>query len=60
MHDEVKVEAPNSKPEGQQRPYTKPQLRRIELTIEESLVAGCKHNGETGCTLPQVSFDPGS
>ena len=60
MHDEVREDAPNSEPERQQRPYTKPQLRRIELTIEESLVSGCKHGGEAGCTQPQVSFDPGS
>jgi len=39
-----------TRPRGRQ-PYTKPEVRRVDLALEETLTAGCKLDG-TSCTDP--------
>lgn len=47
---------------GEERlPYTKPSITRVELSIEETLAAGCKTETDITCTgPPEPSFDIGS
>ena len=38
--------------QGSRKPYAKPELRRVPLTPEESLAAGCKTLGGNGPLVP--------
>lgn len=42
------------------RPYSKPSLRMIELTIEETLADACKTGAESECITGPTAFDPGT
>lgn len=42
------------------RPYSKPSLRMIELTIEETLADACKTGAESECLTGPTAFDPGT
>lgn len=47
---------------GEERlPYMKPSITRVELSLEETLAAGCKTETDIICTgPPSPSFDIGS
>lgn len=43
------------------RPYQSPEIRRVELAIDETLATGCKLGDDSGCVGPPVTaFEGGS
>lgn len=36
-------------------PYQKPEIRRVELAIDETLSTGCKLGDDSGCVGPPVT-----
>ncbi len=51
-------EQPGAAPE--RRPYEKPQLRRIDLTLEETLGESCKQEVDIDCMEGPNAFLAGS
>ncbi len=45
------------RPERQRKPYTKPDLRRVQLKPEESLVGGCKVSTESASNSSICALD---
>ncbi len=43
------------------RPYQKPELKRVELALAETLSQGCKLESSTACVGPPITaYDGGS
>ena len=43
------------------RPYAKPELKRVDLAMAETLSQGCKMEDDSGCVGPPVTgFESGS
>ena len=58
-----KVENPPAAGEAltARRPYVKPDVKRVDLALAETLSEGCKLESDSGCVGPPVtSFEGGS
>ena len=55
-----KNQNPTKPEQASRRPYSKPCLRMIELTIEETLADACKTGAESECITGPTAFDPGT
>lgn len=47
----------NSMPEAPpaRRPYTRPELKRVELALAETLSTGCKLDTDSACVGPPIT-----
>lgn len=61
MSDQRNAAGPRAKAGMTRRPYEKPSISRVELTLEETLSGGCKLVTDFMCVGPPApSFDEGS
>lgn len=50
-----------SEEEPSRRPYVRPELKRVELALAETLSSGCKLESDSVCVgPPMAAFDGGS
>lgn len=41
------------------RPYSKPELKRVDLALAETLSEGCKHESDSACVGPPITVGVG-
>ena len=56
------TKCPSCKPDPEpevRRPYAKPEVKRVDLAMAETLSQGCKLETDSGCVGPPITVNEG-